>query len=195
MEQRNNQEIRFMPIMVAIFIGSFLCILASSTINIALEILKDHFQTSLDTITWTLTGFMLAMGTTAPIVGYLGEVQLQTVILVFLDRLYAILGSVRGRVGRNLADRVPRAARSLQRSYYSGDDGSYLSDHSERKASDGDGAMGAGFDDGAGVRPDAQRLAAAKLRLAMAVPYERADRPDRNLVRRGIYSLLSAERA
>ncbi len=73
MEQRNNQEIRFMPIMVAIFIGSFLCILASSTINIALEILKDHFQTSLDTITWTLTGFMLAMGTTAPIVGYLGE--------------------------------------------------------------------------------------------------------------------------
>ncbi|QJD86999.1 DHA2 family efflux MFS transporter permease subunit [Cohnella herbarum] len=68
-----NQEIRFLPVMVAIFIGSFLCILASSTINIALEILKDHFDTSLDTITWTLTGFMLAMGTTAPIVGYLGE--------------------------------------------------------------------------------------------------------------------------
>ncbi|MFC5468488.1 MFS transporter [Cohnella suwonensis] len=59
--------------MVAIFIGSFLCILASSTINIALEILKNHFDTSLDTVTWTLTGFMLAMGTTAPIVGYLGE--------------------------------------------------------------------------------------------------------------------------
>jgi EmrB/QacA subfamily drug resistance transporter len=69
----NIQQIRFMPIMVAIFIGSFLCILASSTINIALEILKDHFHTSLDSVTWTLTGFMLAMGTTAPIVGYLGE--------------------------------------------------------------------------------------------------------------------------
>lgn len=73
MNENQNQQIRFMPVMVAIFIGSFLCILASSTINIALEILKDHFHTSLDTVTWTLTGFMLAMGTTAPIVGYLGE--------------------------------------------------------------------------------------------------------------------------
>jgi len=73
MGESHNQEIRFAPVMVAIFIGSFLCILASSTINIALEILKDHFHTSLDSVTWTLTGFMLAMGTTAPIVGYLGE--------------------------------------------------------------------------------------------------------------------------
>ncbi|RKP53042.1 DHA2 family efflux MFS transporter permease subunit [Cohnella endophytica] len=73
MQESSNQQVRFLPIMVAIFIGSFLCILASSTINIALEILKNHFETTLDTVTWTLTGFMLAMGTTAPIVGYLGE--------------------------------------------------------------------------------------------------------------------------
>jgi EmrB/QacA subfamily drug resistance transporter len=68
-----NQKVRFWPIMVAIFIGSFLCILSSSTINLALEILGKHFDTTLDSVTWTLTGFLLAMGTTAPIVGYLGE--------------------------------------------------------------------------------------------------------------------------
>ncbi|MGG1553674.1 DHA2 family efflux MFS transporter permease subunit [Paenibacillus ferrarius] len=65
--------IKFWPIMIAIFVGSFLCVLASSTINIALPILQDHFTTSLGTIQWTLTGFMLAMGTFAPMVGYLGE--------------------------------------------------------------------------------------------------------------------------
>ncbi|RIE03153.1 DHA2 family efflux MFS transporter permease subunit [Cohnella faecalis] len=59
--------------MVAIFVGSFLVVLASATINIALPILVEHFDSSLGTVQWTLTGFMLAMGTTAPIVGYLGE--------------------------------------------------------------------------------------------------------------------------
>lgn len=73
----SNEEkvsnVRFWPLMTAIFVGSFLCVLASATINIALPILQDHFQTSLSTIQWTLTGFMLAMGTFAPVVGYLGE--------------------------------------------------------------------------------------------------------------------------
>lgn len=74
MDQEEQQpRIRFWPIMIAIFVGSFLCVLASSTITIALPILQDHFETSLSTIQWTMTGFMLAMGTFAPIVGYLGE--------------------------------------------------------------------------------------------------------------------------
>jgi drug resistance transporter, EmrB/QacA subfamily len=73
MSYDSQQTVRFWPVMVAIFIGSFLCILASSTITLALELLGQHFETSLDTITWTMTGFMLAMGTFAPIVGYLGE--------------------------------------------------------------------------------------------------------------------------
>ncbi|WP_082198147.1 DHA2 family efflux MFS transporter permease subunit [Bacillus sp. FJAT-26390] len=73
MNQEELKKVRFWPVMVAIFIGSFLCVLASATINLALEILKDHFDTSLSSVQWTLTGFMLAMGTTAPIAGYLGE--------------------------------------------------------------------------------------------------------------------------
>ncbi|WP_141505262.1 DHA2 family efflux MFS transporter permease subunit [Paenibacillus luteus] len=73
MNQEEVQKVRFWPIMVAIFIGSFLCVLSSATINLALEILTDHFDTTLSSVQWTLTGFMLAMGTTAPIAGYLGE--------------------------------------------------------------------------------------------------------------------------
>ncbi|WP_054026576.1 DHA2 family efflux MFS transporter permease subunit [Bacillus sp. FJAT-28004] len=73
MNQAEGLKVRFWPVMIAIFIGSFLCVLASATINLALEILKDHFETTLGSVQWTLTGFMLAMGTTAPIAGYLGE--------------------------------------------------------------------------------------------------------------------------
>ncbi|OMF20422.1 MFS transporter [Paenibacillus sp. FSL H8-0548] len=73
MNQVEAQKVRFWPIMFAIFIGSFLCVLASATINLALEILTEHFETTLSSVQWTLTGFMLAMGTTAPIAGYLGE--------------------------------------------------------------------------------------------------------------------------
>lgn len=73
MNSPDLSRVRYWPVMAAIFIGSFLCVLASSTINIALPVLSHHFDAPLDTVQWTLTGFMLAMGTTAPIVGYLGE--------------------------------------------------------------------------------------------------------------------------
>ncbi|WP_424769416.1 DHA2 family efflux MFS transporter permease subunit [Paenibacillus sp. sgz302251] len=73
MNQAEFQKLRFWPIMIAIFIGSFLCVLASASINLALEIFTEHFETTLSSVQWTLTGFMLAMGTTAPIAGYLGE--------------------------------------------------------------------------------------------------------------------------
>ncbi len=72
-QQQDIPTIRFWPIMTAIFIGSFLCVLASATINLALEIFTVHFNTTLGSVQWTLTGFMLAMGTTAPVAGYLGE--------------------------------------------------------------------------------------------------------------------------
>lgn len=73
MSQANVPNVRFWPIMIAIFIGSFLCVLASASINLALEIFTVHFDTTLSSVQWTMTGFMLAMGTTAPVAGYLGE--------------------------------------------------------------------------------------------------------------------------
>lgn len=63
----------FWPIMIALFFGSFFSTLASSTINIALPVLQREFSTDLSTIQWVMTGFMLAMGTFAPVTGYFGE--------------------------------------------------------------------------------------------------------------------------
>jgi EmrB/QacA subfamily drug resistance transporter len=67
------KNIRFWPVMIAIFFGSFLTILSISMINIALPVLMEDFHTSLNTIQWTLTGFMLSLGTVAPLTGYLGD--------------------------------------------------------------------------------------------------------------------------
>jgi EmrB/QacA subfamily drug resistance transporter len=67
------KNIRFWPVMIAIFFGSFLTILSISMINIALPVLMEDFHTSLNTIQWTLTGFMLSLGTVAPLSGYLGD--------------------------------------------------------------------------------------------------------------------------
>lgn len=58
--------------MSAIFVGSFLSVLSSSTITIAIPELQRHFDAELSLLQWTLTGFMLAMGTSAPLTGYLG---------------------------------------------------------------------------------------------------------------------------
>ncbi|OCT16252.1 MFS transporter [Paenibacillus pectinilyticus] len=67
------KQVRFWPIMIAIFFGSFVSILSMSTINIAIPILSEHFHSDLSKIQWTITGFMLASGTIAPITGYFGE--------------------------------------------------------------------------------------------------------------------------
>ncbi|MDB5053409.1 MAG: drug resistance transporter, EmrB/QacA subfamily [Bacilli bacterium] len=73
MSTADIKNFRFWPIMAAIFFGSFLSILGISMINIALPILMKDFNTSLSTIQWTLTGFMLSMGTIAPLTSYLGD--------------------------------------------------------------------------------------------------------------------------
>ncbi|WP_219834467.1 MDR family MFS transporter [Paenibacillus sp. R14(2021)] len=68
-----QKQIRILPIMIAVFFGSFVSVLNVSTINIAIPVLTNQFHTELSTVQWTLTGFLLAMGTFAPITGYFGE--------------------------------------------------------------------------------------------------------------------------
>lgn len=73
MSNTSVTNIRFWPIMGAIFFGAFLSILGISTINVALTIFMNDFHSSLSTVQWTLTGFMLSLGTIAPLTGYLGD--------------------------------------------------------------------------------------------------------------------------
>jgi EmrB/QacA subfamily drug resistance transporter len=63
---------RFWPFMSTLFVGSFMAVLSSSTITIAIPELQRHFGAELSLLQWTLTSFMLAMGTSAPLTSYLG---------------------------------------------------------------------------------------------------------------------------
>ncbi len=73
MDPASHDKVRFWPIMIAIFFGSFLSVMGISTINIALPYLIKDFDSDLNTIQWVLTGFMLSLGVIAPLTGYLGE--------------------------------------------------------------------------------------------------------------------------
>lgn len=63
---------RFWPFMFTLFVGSFMAVMSSSSITIAIPELQRYFGAELSLLQWTLTGFMLAMGTSAPLTGYLG---------------------------------------------------------------------------------------------------------------------------
>ncbi len=73
MNKQKSTADSFIPIIIAIFFGSFLSILNMSTINVAIPEIMSYFQTNLGSVQWTLTGFILATGIIAPITGYLGD--------------------------------------------------------------------------------------------------------------------------
>lgn len=73
MDNLNKDKSNYVLLMAALLVGAFLNYLSTSTINIALPSLMIHFNTTLDTLKWSMTGFMLATGISAPITCYLGE--------------------------------------------------------------------------------------------------------------------------
>ncbi|MDF2721267.1 MAG: major facilitator transporter, partial [Paenibacillus sp.] len=48
-------------------------ILSSTTINVAFPIFMKHFNAELNDVQWLMTGFLLATGVVAPVVGYFGD--------------------------------------------------------------------------------------------------------------------------
>lgn len=59
--------------LIAIVLGAFVAVLNNSLINVALPKLVSVFGSSMDTIQWVLTGYMLASAVVIPLSGYLGD--------------------------------------------------------------------------------------------------------------------------
>ncbi|WP_055107909.1 MDR family MFS transporter [Paenibacillus ihumii] len=72
MAQVNKQNDGFALIILAVFIGNFLAFVNSGTVNIALPSMMKNLHTNINSVQWIVTGFMLAIGTIAPVVGFLG---------------------------------------------------------------------------------------------------------------------------
>ncbi len=61
------------PVVIIIVIGTFMAILDSSIVNVALPKMMAVFGANTDKIEWVLTAYMLTLGVVMPLSGYLGD--------------------------------------------------------------------------------------------------------------------------
>ncbi|MBF8983610.1 DHA2 family efflux MFS transporter permease subunit [Lutibacter sp. B2] len=72
-ENKQNNIDKWLALFVVI-IGTFMAILDSSIVNIAIPKMMAVFGVSLDEVKWILTAYTLALGAIIPLTGFLGEV-------------------------------------------------------------------------------------------------------------------------
>lgn len=74
MKENNKGSLDAWLAMSVIIIGTFMSILSSSIINVALPKMMSVFGVSLDDIKWVMTAYTLALGAVIPITAYLQEI-------------------------------------------------------------------------------------------------------------------------
>lgn len=79
----DQAEEKFASVLTVLIIGTFITVLNSSLINIALPNMMTVFGVSLESIQWVVTGYTIALGTVIPLSGYLSD-------LIGLKKLYII---------------------------------------------------------------------------------------------------------
>ncbi len=72
-EQAHGASYKWMALLVCV-IGTFMSILDSSIVNIAVPKLMAVFGVSIDDAKWILTSYTLALGAIIPLTGYLGDI-------------------------------------------------------------------------------------------------------------------------
>ena len=73
MKEVNKEKDSFAFIMLTVFLGNFIALLNSGTVNVALPSIMNEFQSNINSVQWIVTGFMLAIGTIAPVMGLSGK--------------------------------------------------------------------------------------------------------------------------
>lgn len=71
-----EQEFRLIKLMIpliALISGSFMVILDTTAMNVAISKLSEQFQVQLPTLEWTITGYMLATAAVIPLAGWLSD--------------------------------------------------------------------------------------------------------------------------
>ncbi|MCX5780523.1 MAG: MFS transporter, partial [Firmicutes bacterium] len=72
MQPLDGEKINW-PLLIVIIIGTFMAILDGSIVNVALPKMMVIFNASTEDIQWILTAYMLTLGITMPVSGYLGD--------------------------------------------------------------------------------------------------------------------------
>lgn len=72
MEENRDSSYKWLALGVVI-IGTFMAILDTSIVNVAIPKMMNVFGVSTEEIQWVLTAYMLTMGSVIPLTGYLGD--------------------------------------------------------------------------------------------------------------------------
>lgn len=89
-ESNNDSLLSSWLALAVVIIGTFMSILDSSIVNIALPKMMAVFGVSLDDIKWVLTAYTLALGAIIPLTGYLQEVLGAKRIYVFALAMFTV---------------------------------------------------------------------------------------------------------
>ena len=76
--------------LLVVVVGTFMAILDSSIVNVALPKMMTVFSASTQQITWVLTGYMLTMGIVIPLTGYLGDTFGYKKLYIFAMTVFTI---------------------------------------------------------------------------------------------------------
>lgn len=74
MQQKKNDGLYKWIALFVVVIGTFMAILDSSIVNIAIPKMMAVFGVSLEDVKWILTSYTLALGAIIPLTGFLGEI-------------------------------------------------------------------------------------------------------------------------
>ncbi|MCH3965826.1 MAG: DHA2 family efflux MFS transporter permease subunit [Clostridium sp.] len=90
MEQNNNDSIYSWLSLIVVVIGTFMSILDSSIVNIAIPKIMTVFGVSMDDSKWILTSYTLALGAIIPLTGYLQDVFGSKRVYMFALTMFTI---------------------------------------------------------------------------------------------------------
>ena len=86
-------DARLLRIAMVVILGSFMSILDTTIVNVAIRNLSQTFQVALPTMQWVSTGYMLALATTIPLTGWAAD-RFGTKRLYMISILLFLAGSL-----------------------------------------------------------------------------------------------------
>jgi EmrB/QacA subfamily drug resistance transporter len=96
-----------------VIIGTFMAILDTSIVNIAIRKLMAVFGASLDDVKWVLTAYTLALGAIIPLTGYLGDILGTKKVFIFALAMFSFGSFLCGAAWSNTSMIVFRIIQAL----------------------------------------------------------------------------------
>jgi EmrB/QacA subfamily drug resistance transporter len=89
-ENKNQNSVYKWMALIVVIVGTFMAILDSSIVNIAIPKMMAVYGVSLSSIDWVLTAYMLTLGAVIPLTGYLGDTFGTKKVYMFALALFTI---------------------------------------------------------------------------------------------------------